>query len=413
MFESYFSMPVAIARHRAAPLASERENFLDFLAESGTGCANLRTVACYLLTIVKILRLRELRDVTTDEIERASRRWDTNRKKYSGHKAGSWSAQYFGWMARRWLRHEGRLKRPHVGQAFGHYLGDYVKSMAFERGLAKATIEGRRGRAAIFLNWYGKRHRLFSSISPPYLDAYITQESKNWTLVTRSIEGSNLRDFFRHAESRGWCRAGISACIKSPLLRTDPFVARGPAWSDVVRLIRESSGSSRSDTRARALLMLFGIYGIRRGEAVRLRLDDIDWRARSFTVRRGKRGGLQQLPLRADVAEALRRYIEDARPKSVCPNVFLALTGPHRPISEESVSALIQDRMLKLKIKSPTHGPQSIRHAFATQLLRIGRSYEEISQLLGHRDTKSVAVYAKLDTNRLRDVSEVDLVENL
>ncbi len=159
--------------------------------------------------------------------------------------------------------------------------------------------------------------------------------------------------------------------------------------------------------------MLFAIYGIRRGEAVRLRLDDIDWHARSFTVRRGKRGGLQQLPLRADVADALRRYIDDARPKSECPNVFMALTGPHRPIREESISALTQNWMLKLKIKSPTQGPQSIRHSFATQLLHIGRSYEEISQLLGHRDTKSVAVYAKLDTNRLREVSEVDLVGNL
>jgi integrase/recombinase XerD len=91
----------------------------------------------------------------------------------------------------------------------------------------------------------------------------------------------------------------------------------------------------------------------------------------------------------------------------------MALTGPHRPIIEESISAVVKSRMQKLGIESPRQGPQSIRHSFATQLLHNGSSYGEISQLLGHRDTKSVAVYAKLDIKRLREVSELDLIGNL
>jgi integrase/recombinase XerD len=413
MFEAYFTMPDAIRRHRSGPLARERESFLDYLSENGTLRPNLRIVAAYLLTIVAVLKLRELRSVTLAEIDAAARRWRLHGRRRFGRKRGNCSAWYFGWIARRWLRHEGRLVSPVAPQPFAGYLKDYLTAMTEERGLAAATIRGRRIRASHFLRWYGRRHKRFSELSLLHVEAYILRECAHWTLVTRATEGADLRDFVRHAEGRAWCKPGIADSIVPPTLRRDPFSPRGPEWNEVVRLVRSGKTSSRSDLRARALILLFATYGIRNGEAARLRLEDIDWENETILIRRSKRGGLQQFPLRRDVAVVLRDYIARGRPTCSCPEVFVTIGGPYRPIIPNTVSVVVQRRMDRLGIHPPRGGPHSIRHSFATQLLHIGRPYKEIADILGHQSSTSVSIYAKPSVKRLREVSDLDLVEAL
>ena len=59
-FEELMSEPATIDRHRTEPLVQEREAFLRYLRDTcGTGLRNIRTTACYLLQIVRLLRLRD------------------------------------------------------------------------------------------------------------------------------------------------------------------------------------------------------------------------------------------------------------------------------------------------------------------------------------------------------------------
>ncbi|MBD9596411.1 tyrosine-type recombinase/integrase [Ensifer sp. ENS05] len=45
------------------------------------------------------------------------------------------------------------------------------------------------------------------------------------------------------------------------------------------------------------------------------------------------------------------------------------------------------------------------RHSLATDLLRSGASFAEIGQLLRHRSIDSTRIYAKLDIEKLRELS--------
>ncbi len=54
-----------------------------------------------------------------------------------------------------------------------------------------------------------------------------------------------------------------------------------------------------------AILLLLSTYGLRDGEITRLRLEDIDWRAETLHIRHSKTGANSQLPLMAEVGEAL------------------------------------------------------------------------------------------------------------
>jgi integrase/recombinase XerD len=411
VFERYFSLPAALARHKSAPLVRERERFLAHLEATGTRRSAIRIAATYLLQVVDILGLRRLRDVNLEEVDRAADHWNTLRNQDKQYPVGQFGVKCFAQTARRFLHFEGRLKYPRLPQPFSKHLADFVEAMSSERGLSEATLRGRRYRAADFLKWYARQHRSVGRIRLVDIDAYTSRkplEGRN--PVTRHSESSCLRAFFRHAESRGWCETGIASAIQLPPLRRELFERQGPVWKDVHRLLEATQGSDASDLRAKPLLLLFATYGLRRSEAASLLLTDIDWIANRFTVRRAKRGGFQQFPLSEDLAIALRHYIENARPRSSCPQVFMTLKAPLRPLVAHTVSDVVRSRMRKLAISSKHTGPQSLRHACATRLLQNGLSFVDIADFLGHRDTQSVNVYARLNIHMLREVAAIDLV---
>jgi integrase/recombinase XerD len=411
VFDKCFSLPAAIARHHSAPLAKERERFLTHLEATGTGRSAIRIAATYLLQVVNVLGLRRLRDVTLEEVDRAADHWNTLRNRDKQYPAGQSGVKCFAQTARRFLRFEGKLRSPRLPQPFSEYLRGFVEAMSSEYGLAEATIRSRRYRAADFLKWYARRHRSIRGIRLPDIDAYTSRkplESRN--PVTRHSESNSLRAFFRHAESRGWCQAGIASAIQLPPLRRELFERQGPVWKDVHRLLETTQGSDPSDLRAKPRLLLFAMYGLRRSEAANLLLTDIDWVANRFTVRRAKRGGFQQFPLSEALATALRGYIENARPRSSCPQVFMTLKAPLGPLVAHTISEVVRSRMRKLGISSKHTGPQSLRHTCATRLLHNGLSFVDIADFLGHRDTQSVNVYARLSTQMLQEVAAMDLI---
>ena len=68
---------------------------------------------------------------------------------------------------------------------------------------------------------------------------------------------------------------------------------------------------------------MLSIYGLRCGEIRRLRLEDVDWRAETLHIRHSKTGANSQLPLTAEVGEALLNYLRRGRLKTDVREVFI------------------------------------------------------------------------------------------
>src|SRR5262245_14759976 len=79
IFDKYFSLPVALAGHKSAPLVRERDQFLAHLEATGTRRSAICIASTYLFHVVTILRLHRLRDVTLEDIDRAADQWNTLR----------------------------------------------------------------------------------------------------------------------------------------------------------------------------------------------------------------------------------------------------------------------------------------------------------------------------------------------
>ncbi|WP_263417840.1 site-specific integrase [Terriglobus albidus] len=410
MIESVSVFPSFQRRHRSAPLLKEREEYLTHLLRIGRDANHVRSVAAYLIHIVHIMELTNLRPVKLAEIEEAGARWASDRgPERRGHRPET-SPRIFTKIARQWMLFKGFLAIP--AKSSGHFdshLAEFRNALQL-RGLASITIKTYVQRTQIFLRWASERFRDLPSVSLRDVDDFLASNHKaGWRLSTLTSHCISLRAFFIFAEERGLCSPRIWRGIVGPPIPQYVEVPKGPSWANVRRLIRSIKGRTSAELRSRALLLLYSIYGLRASEVARLRIGDFDWRNETFCVHRAKRGGIQQFPIQYEVGEAILDYLQHGRPQCACRFIFLTLLPPYRPLTSGAMWDIVSKRIKNLGIQAEHRGPHSLRHACATYLLKRGSSLKEIADFLGHRTTKSVAIYAKYDQRSLRKVAAFSL----
>jgi integrase/recombinase XerD len=411
MLEMLFKVESTLNRHINAPLLVEREAFLTHRQLQGTSCHSLRHLSSALLNVVRGLHLDELRDIDMDEIRKAAHEWAALQRSESMVSNNVNCVGYFTFSAKRWLLYLGRLKVPIIPRGrFADQVEDFAKYMTDERGLAKQSVRIHCYRASSFLAWFAQRHRFLGALRIDDVDEYLAMKGDGgWNRKTVAGTSQGLREFFRHAERRGWCKHGIAAGIRSPIIYKYEGLPEGPTREEVAKLLVSISGKLVPTLRAKAVILMFAVYGLRCGEVSRLQLDDFDWRSETFVVDHSKRGGSIKYPLQHDVGEAILEYITKGRPRSPSRNLFLTLTPPYRPVESTVLSHMTSKWIKRAEIQCRRTGPHCLRHACATRLLEDGTSLKEIGDFLGHRSSDSVGVYAKVNLKMLRQVADFAL----
>ena len=413
MFDQLFKRPQALARQRTGPLAEERLGYLAHLADQGMARGTLQAAAYHLLTVAHSLRLAERPGevISLAEIEQKAVLW-ADRSPRPSESQRLRSVACFRWHATQWLQFLGRLQRPTPAlHPYADLINDFARSMHGERGLSPQTIDDRCRRVQDFLQRLGIPPQDFHKITITQVDAALMEKLTRGgcaRVTVRSYAGS-LRAFFRHAERRGWCRAGLAAAIKAPRVFPQESLPTGPSWEQVQDLLAKTQGHEPAEIRARALLMLLAIYGLRAGEVVGLRLDDFDWEREQLLVRCSKTQQVRTYPLCQPVGDAVLGYLKQVRPRSRHRQVFLTLRAPVRPLARSGLTTLASRRLHALGVSLPHYGPHALRHACATHLLERGLSLSEIGSHLGHRHPDTTRIYAKVDLAGLRQVAAFDL----
>ena len=406
MIESLFKRPCILARYREAPFFDAREKFLENCATNGYPKSSLRKIAWILLSLAHSLDI-DREKLTMHDIESAVDR----RTRFSpprGAQECQSTRQIFFHVATEWARSLGRFELRNESP-FAAQVVAFAKYLREEKGLSPVTITTRCEFLALFFHTLPCQDSLLA-LSIADVDAFIEAKgTQGWKRSSLTVLSESLRSFFRYAESQEWCALGISLLIESPRLYNHEGIPEGPNWEEVQRLLASSSGDRPTDIRDHAILMLLAVYGLRRGEVARLRLDDLDWRGEQITVTRSKRPRIQRYPLVSAVGEAILRYLREVRPRTSHRNLFLSMKAPVRPLSAMSISPIVRSRLRALGVTLPHTGAHCLRHACATRLLTSGFTFKEIGDYLGHRSVDSTFEYAKIDLAGLRQVAELDL----
>lgn len=410
MFEQIFQRSELIARHRHAPLRVEREQYLKHLLEQGYCHSSSQSAAIYMLHAVRILGLEELRVVHEAELRHGAEVWAEYRGPHRDtRRRDDGSPRSFLKYVRPWFNFHGKLALS-PPPLFHEQTRAFAHALRVQEGFTATTARTYSNRVQLFLTWLGAQGGHLQTVSVADLDCFLAEkgaEGRRPRGIANQCDA--MRCFFRFAELRGWCAPDLALALRGPRIAKDEPRPTGPTWTQVRQLLKLAEGSEPEQLRAKALMLLFTVYGLRSSEVINLRLDDFDWQSEVFTVRRAKHGGTQQLPIQYEVGEAILKYLRYARPRVDSRHVFLGERRPWGPMLHGTVWRTTSRRMRALGIELAHLGPHSLRHACATRLLQKKSSLQEIADFLGHRNTKSVGIYAKFDMRGLRKVADFRL----
>jgi site-specific recombinase XerD len=213
---------------------------------------------------------------------------------------------------------------------------------------------------------------------------------------------TSLRAFLRFAHATGRTAVPLAGAVPAVASWQVTSLPRGLKAAEIERLLAGCDRDTPVGLRDYAVLSLLARLGLRGAEAAGLQLGDIDWRAGEIAVT-GKGSRTERLPLPAPAGEALAAWLEQGRPKCESRSVFVTVRRPYRPLTPESVRAVMGRACERVGLER--RGTHRFRHALATEMLRAGASLPEVGQVLRHRSMLSTAVYAKVDQNALRPLA--------
>jgi integrase/recombinase XerD len=216
---------------------------------------------------------------------------------------------------------------------------------------------------------------------------------------------SALRSFLQYACYRGKTKLDLAAAVPVVANWSMSSIPRAIRADQVRQLLASIDRRTAMGCRDYAVLLLLARLGLRSGEVALLELDDVNWNTGKSSVR-GKSGRRGELPLPAEVGEAIAAYLRRGRPQSTNRRVFLRAKAPiHGFQGASGVGSIVRHCILRADLDTPTYGAHQFRHGLATELLRQGASLAEIGELLGHHSPQTTKIYTKVDLDALRTLA--------
>ncbi len=144
--------------------------------------------------------------------------------------------------------------------------------------------------------------------------------------------------------------------------------------------------------RNAAIMTLMVDAGLRVSEALALKLTDIHWISGRIHVRQGKGKKDRILHVNEDALKLLQDWRE-IRPANGSELLFTTLAGG--PIGDRYIRKMVKRYAEKAGIDKDIH-PHSLRHTFATDLLKDSKNIRLVQQALGHADLSSTQIYTHI-----------------
>ncbi len=148
--------------------------------------------------------------------------------------------------------------------------------------------------------------------------------------------------------------------------------------------------NNTENIKHKAILSLIYSAGLRRGELINLRIEDIDSARMYVIIRQGKGRKDRYSILSTRVLELLRVYFKEYKPKEW---LFEGQFGGQ--YSETSIFNILKAAVGKSGIRKRVT-IHTLRHCFATHLLEHGVDLRYIQELLGHRSPKTTEIYTHI-----------------
>ncbi|MEW6201420.1 MAG: site-specific tyrosine recombinase XerD [bacterium] len=175
---------------------------------------------------------------------------------------------------------------------------------------------------------------------------------------------------------------------------------------EIVKIIETEKGKTPMSVRNRAILELLYATGMRVSELTELRVGDYQADA-GFVRCFGKGKKMRIVPVGAEAAQWLNRYIVEVRPRTQNYELrtpkYMFLSNRCGKISRQSCWNLIRRRAVKAGVAKKV-SPHTFRHSFATHLLEGGADLRAVQEMLGHADIATTQTYTHVSMGKIKEI---------
>lgn len=305
----------------------------------------------------------------------------------------------------RFLSNRGRLLEVSPSKSPVSLLcGQYQQYLVNVLGFCQSTVCHHQSTVSEFLPYALRGGRNIAALTSAHVERYLAKKSRQLTRQSMQHVVAHLRGFLRYAYAKGLIRERLDA-IDTPRTYRDELPPRALPWLLVKKLLRSVDRSSKAGWRDLMILHLMAYYGLRPSEIAALRVDSIDWHAKTCRVEQRKTQSDLILPLSDRTLALLRQYLRHGRPECALAQLFLRARRPTGALRHYAVCDVFYKRAAQSGLPLEGYSSYCLRHSFAMRLLQRGVGVKAIGDLLGHRSLEATCAYLRLDTSALRAVA--------
>jgi integrase/recombinase XerD len=289
----------------------------------------------------------------------------------------------------------------------GALLREYETHLRVERGLRPLSVVAYRSDLEMFAEFLEGADRTLLGAAQDDVSGFMqhlrehSQESRS---VARKL--SALRGFYRWLLKDKRVVGDPTVNIESP--KSWKVLPKSLAADDVNLMLERTGAAARmpdadgASLRDHAMLEMLYAGGLRVGEIVALRQEDLRLESASVQVR-GKGDKERIVPLHAKAIAAVEEYVKRGRPElvrgargaGIVRALFVSVRG--KALTTGTVWAMV-------KSVNSNASPHKLRHSCATHMVENGADLRTVQTLLGHADIATTQVYTHLAIDRLKQV---------
>lgn len=279
-------------------------------------------------------------------------------------------------------------------------LDAFVRDLTEVREASAHTVRAYSRDLARLLSWLHDEGGApgVAEVRPALLRLYLatlSEEGLASTSMARHL--ASMRAYFAWCEQHGHLDASPATALRSP--RRGRRLPRYLEEEEVNRLLAAPSGSDGKDLRDHALLELLYSSGCRVAEAVAI--DEADLELDRGLVRLQGKGRKERLGMLGRPAvDAIRRY-QAYKGNLDLERGALFLNRSGGRLTDRSVRRVLDSCLQRAGIERSC-SPHTLRHSFATHLLRRGADLRTVQELLGHASLGTTQIYTHVSLEGLR-----------
>ena len=305
-----------------------------------------------------------------------------------------------------------KLQLP-VGSSMMKRIDDFLVCLSVEKGASGNTIAAYRNdlqQLADYIKANPSQGKDWDGIQRSTVQDFILHlKERGYTQSSVARKVAAVRSFFGFLASEGVLSANPTDGLSSP--RVGKALPKAISPNEVDELLEQPARRSTPEAkRDRAMLELLYATGVRVTELMSLDVSSTNLDPQAPSIRVTGKGAKERTVIYgrdSNALESLKAYLDEGRPLLVRDRNELALFVNRRGerLTRQGFWLILKSYAKAAKLSSDVT-PHTLRHSFATHMLKGGMPLRNVQEMLGHANISTTQVYTHLTSEHVREVYE-------